>query len=113
MQGASEIAKRIAARFVPTLTRTVDCSACGRSKLEVTHMVAGPNVYICDRCVQQAARQLAPQRPAPDAVRCRFCHQPRAKDYVTAVGDVILCADCLGLMEAVLAEAAQSSRPAT
>jgi hypothetical protein len=113
MKGAPGIAGRIAARFVPGLTRTVNCSACGRSKAEATHMVAGPNVYICDRCVEQAARQLAPRKPAPDAVSCQFCQQSRAKDQVTAVGGVILCADCLGQIETILAEAAQPSRPAT
>ena len=79
-------------------------------------MIAGPNVYICDGCVEQAARQLAPrqlatrQRP-PDGVRCPFCRQLRAKDVVTAVGSLTLCADCLGVIKAILGEAAQSSRP--
>lgn len=113
MQRASGIARRIAARFVPALRRSVHCSGCGRSKVEVIHMVAGPNVYLCDRCVEQAAQQLAPRRPALDAVRCRFCRQLRAKDDVTAVRSVIVCADCLGLMETILAEAAQPSPPAT
>lgn len=112
MQDASGIARHIAARFVPALRRTVSCSACGRPKAEVAHMVAGPNVYICDGCLEQAARQLAPRKPAPDAVRCRFCGQFRAKEEVTAVGNVIVCADCLGLMETIVAEAAQPSRPA-
>ena len=113
MQRASGIARRIAAQFVPALGRTVNCSACGRSKADVTHMAAGPDLYLCDRCIGQAARQLAPRRPAPDAVRCRFCRQLRAKAEVTAVDGVVLCADCLGLMETILAQAAQSPRPAT
>jgi ATP-dependent Clp protease ATP-binding subunit ClpX len=32
----------------------VHCSFCGRSSDEVTSMVAGPNAYICDRCVQSS-----------------------------------------------------------
>ncbi len=75
MQRDSGIAQRIAARFVPALMRTVNCSDCGRAKAEVAHMVAGPNVYICDCCIDQAAQQLAPRIPAPDAPRCRFCRQ--------------------------------------
>ena len=113
MRRASGIARRIAARFVPALRQTVRCGGCGRSKVEVIHMVAGPRVYLCDRCVQQAAQQLTPRRPPPDAVRCRFCRQLRANDQVTGVGMVTLCADCLGLMETIMAEAAQRSRPAT
>ncbi len=33
----------------------VHCSFCGRSSLEVNSMVAGPSVYICDRCVEDAS----------------------------------------------------------
>jgi ATP-dependent Clp protease ATP-binding subunit ClpX len=32
--------------------RTVKCSFCGRDGSEVTSMVAGPDVYICDICVK-------------------------------------------------------------
>ncbi|WP_020403724.1 ATP-dependent Clp protease ATP-binding subunit ClpX [Gracilimonas tropica] len=33
----------------------VHCSFCSRSSLEVNSMVAGPGVYICDRCVEDAS----------------------------------------------------------
>ncbi|MEX0770746.1 MAG: ATP-dependent Clp protease ATP-binding subunit ClpX [Balneolaceae bacterium] len=33
----------------------VHCSFCGRSSNEVNSMVAGPDVYVCDRCVEDAA----------------------------------------------------------
>ena len=105
--------------------RIVRCNGCGRLKDEVMYMIAGPNVYMCDRCVAQAARQLTPRRPLTprqpltprrppvDAVRCRFCHQLRSKDEATSVGSATVCVDCLGMMEGVLAEAEQASRPAT
>jgi ATP-dependent Clp protease ATP-binding subunit ClpX len=32
------------------------CSFCGRTAAEVAKLVAGPNVYICDRCVAEATR---------------------------------------------------------
>jgi len=104
--------------------RIVRCNGCGRLKDEVTYMIAGPHVYMCDRCVAQAARQLTPRRPLTprqpltpgqpqvDAVRCRFCHLLRSKDEATSVASVNVCVDCLGLMEGVLAEAEQASRPA-
>ena len=99
--------------------RIVRCNGCGRLKDEVTYMIAGPNVYMCVCCVAQAARQrstrrqLTPGRPPADAVRCRFCHQLRSKDEATSVGSATVCVDCLGVMEGVLAEAEQASRPAT
>jgi len=73
-------------------------------------MVAGPHVYFCESCIEQAAQQLTPRRPAADAVRCRFCSQPRARTDVTSVGKVVVCADCLGYMEVILAEAETSPR---
>jgi hypothetical protein len=82
-------------------------------------MIAGTNVYMCDRCVAQAARQLTPRqpltprRPPADAVRCRFCRQLRSKDETTSVGSAAVCVDCLGVMEGVVAEAEHASRPAT
>ena len=36
-------------------TDLVNCSFCGRSSLEVNSMVAGPDVYVCDRCVEDAS----------------------------------------------------------
>ena len=35
--------------------QVIRCSFCGRSAHEVTSMVAGPDVYICDRCINDAA----------------------------------------------------------
>jgi ATP-dependent Clp protease ATP-binding subunit ClpX len=34
--------------------KTIHCSFCGRSNYEVNSMVAGPDVYICDRCIADA-----------------------------------------------------------
>ena len=98
--------------------RIVRCNGCDRLKDEVTYMIAGPHLVMCDRCVAQAARQLTtrrpltPRRPPVDAVRCRFCRQLRSKE-ATSVGSATVCVDCLGVMEGILAEAEQASRPAT
>ena len=97
---------------------TVHCSCCARSKDDVSHMIAGPNVYLCERCVAQAARQLAPrgltrQTLGHDAARCRFCHQRRATVDITTVGSVNVCAECLGTMTSILAEATQPAPPVT
>jgi hypothetical protein len=98
--------------------RIVRCNGCRRLKDEVTYMIAGPNVHLCEHCVAEAALQFAPRRLAgrglgPDAERCRFCHQRRATGDVTTVRSVIVCADCLGTMTSILAEGTQPLRPAT
>jgi len=47
----------------------IRCSFCGRTAHEVTSMVAGPDVYICDRCINDAAgivrSDLAAYHPGP------------------------------------------------
>jgi ATP-dependent Clp protease ATP-binding subunit ClpX len=35
------------------------CSFCGKSAAEVSKLVAGPRVYICDACVATAARIMS------------------------------------------------------
>ena len=100
-------------RQASRVIRIVRCSGCGRLGDEVMYMIAGPHVHMCDRCVAQAARQLTPRRPPVDAVRCRFCRQLRSNDEATRVGSATVCVDCLGMMEGILTEAAQASRPVT
>lgn len=39
-------------------TEELHCSFCGRSSSEVTSMVAGPDVYICDICIQNSVEIL-------------------------------------------------------
>lgn len=36
--------------------RKLACSFCRRSEAEVARLVAGPRVYICDRCAAEAVR---------------------------------------------------------
>ena len=34
------------------------CSFCGKNQKEVKKLIAGPAVYICDECINCAARSL-------------------------------------------------------
>ena len=47
----------------------IRCSFCSRTAHEVTSMVAGHDVYICDRCIHDASGiihgDLQPYVPAP------------------------------------------------
>lgn len=38
--------------------RALKCSFCRRSEAEVAKLVAGPRVFICDRCVATAQRMM-------------------------------------------------------
>jgi ATP-dependent Clp protease ATP-binding subunit ClpX len=44
------------------------CSFCGRGAEEVTKLVAGPRVHICDRCVMVALQIMSESRE-PDSHR--------------------------------------------
>ncbi|HCR48252.1 MAG TPA: ATP-dependent Clp protease ATP-binding subunit ClpX, partial [Bacteroidetes bacterium] len=41
---------------------TIRCSFCGRPAQDVISMVAGPDVYICDRCVEDAVHIIESER---------------------------------------------------
>lgn len=38
--------------------RGLRCSFCGKKEAEVSKLVAGPRVYICDECVAVASRLM-------------------------------------------------------
>ena len=40
------------------------CSFCGRSGSEVKKLIVGPNVYICDTCIETCYAMLAEQEPS-------------------------------------------------
>ena len=47
--------------------RSLACSFCGKGAAEVSKLVAGPRVHICDRCVAEAQRIMnTPDMPAPE-----------------------------------------------
>ena len=43
--------------------RKLHCSFCKRQESEVAKLVAGPRVYICDRCVEIANRLMSGDDP--------------------------------------------------
>ena len=105
MRRSPGIARRIAARLVPALNYAITCSGCGRRRSEDVRLVAGPGVYLCNQCIADAAERLTPRKPLQEGVRCGFCRNLRRADDVTCVGAVTVCADCLGMMEAILVKA--------
>jgi ATP-dependent protease Clp, ATPase subunit len=51
---------------------TLRCTTCGRGHDEVTHMIAGGNSVICDRCVVHVTQNRA-TLGAPDDATCALC----------------------------------------
>ncbi|HKQ00022.1 MAG TPA: ClpX C4-type zinc finger protein [Actinomycetes bacterium] len=96
------------------------CSFCGRRQRKARKLVAGPDVYICEGCVemaetvirsgQAAETALGPLQSVPDNLaqrRCSFCGKRRhqVNGLATTVGnpagkhadDAAICAACLTL----------------
>ncbi len=74
----------------------VRCSFCGRTSDEVTSIIAGPNVYICDFCIQnsveilrQNARLFRPptadRRLTPSVIRSQLDDFVIGQDYAKKV----------------------------
>jgi len=87
------------------------CSFCGRDQKHTKALVAGPGVFICDRCLPRAAGVLATGRTAvsptgsihavrEEAIqeRCSFCGKRRSQvGGMVAAEQARICGDCLRL----------------
>jgi hypothetical protein len=104
------------------------CSFCGRLQRKTRKLVAGPGVYICQKCVElsdtviasgdPAETPLCPVQPVPadgHRRRCSFCgkHRGQVSGLATTVnnpvagkhaGDAAICAECLELCREIHAE---------
>jgi hypothetical protein len=97
-------------------TRTIRpdavCSWCGRPPSEVAKLIAGPNVFICDSCIESAekaaggragAGPFAGTKKKSVATRCAFCGKRAAgqRSLVTAPAGHV-CTDCLRVCREIL-----------
>lgn len=73
------------------------CSFCGATKTDVSYLIAGPGVLICDACVG-LARQTQPEPIG--TLRCSFCDKDGR--FVAGPG-VRICDQCLEFCAEVLA----------
>jgi hypothetical protein len=94
------------------------CSFCGRAAREVKKLIAGPRVYICDRCIPLADQALAtgdragplataitPVAAEAAAERCSFCGKRRHQVPGLAAGrNARICAECLVLCHEIIVE---------
>ena len=81
-------------------TRDAVCTWCGRPPSEVAKLVAGPNIYICDRCVRDSERLLRKNEEGKTSrvARCSFCRRFAGAQRRVAVGKhANVCAECLQL----------------
>ena len=98
------------------------CSFCGREGLDVEHLVAGPGVFVCERCVERAtavARDEAPDASssplrvvADETGACSFCSKrARQVEQLIAGPHALICTECLALCREIQEE--ERYRPPT
>jgi hypothetical protein len=97
-------------------TADLACTFCGSSTEDVTKLIAGPGVSICDECVALASLVVTDNRshhtargqidPVPDgtALDCTFCGKAGSEVGRLAAGPgVRICRSCVEFCQEVLA----------
>jgi hypothetical protein len=99
-------------------TPELHCSFCNKSQRYVRRLVAGPDVYICDECIEICTDIVAEVRTdaLPDdlvasptsglnlTATCALCHMTTPREHTVAVrrrGP--LCVGCIGAIEEAVA----------
>ena len=85
--------------------RDAVCTWCDRPASEVSKLVAGPNVYICDACLDLADAALHDAwgtsetlRRAPEGARerCSFCNKRGGRERSLVIGPAAsICSECM------------------
>jgi hypothetical protein len=105
------------------------CSFCGKSKDDVRKLIAGPNVFICDECVQVCVDILADdariQRATAEQVeavsegspmaspsaKCTLCRLPvLVADALNVENRGLLCRGCVAAVQAAAAQATEAQQ---
>lgn len=88
------------------------CSFCGNSQKQVKILIAGPGVFICNRCITYTHKVLAVTGRAittpiatirqvgeeDQAQRCRFCGKRRHQvSAMASAGTARICNECIRL----------------
>lgn len=89
------------------------CTFCNRPPAEVTKLVAGPEVYLCDACLARAERVVAATASAGETwaleddprARCAFCDIRRSKVQAMVSGPATICDQCLTLCRQIVGAA--------
>jgi hypothetical protein len=103
------------------------CSFCGKPQPEVRKLIAGPRVYICDRCIVLTENVIGSGNPASTAfgsinavpeqvirIRCSFCGKDRSQAPGLAAMPsgaggktpefTAICSECLELCNEIITE---------
>jgi hypothetical protein len=82
--------------------RDAVCTWCERPPSEVSKLIAGPKVYICESCIAAAERALTSASRGATRHRCSFCRKRGSESNSLAIGPANICADCLTVCREIL-----------
>lgn len=86
--------------------RDAVCTFCGRPPADVAKLIAGPNVFICDRCIASAEAVLtgsAAEGFTRASGRCSFCGTRSGRTRaIVAASDAKVCNDCVHACREIL-----------
>jgi hypothetical protein len=95
----------------------LSCSFCARRQKQTKKLIAGPDTYICDRCIVRVHTVLAAADKAVSTpiatIRqvnaeardefCGFCGKDRSQvDAMGAAGDARICNECADLCDEIV-----------
>jgi hypothetical protein len=94
-------------------TRDTVCTFCGRPPSEVSKLISGPNVFICDSCVGLAEEALSRGASGKTGgvlavakggrATCSFCGERRSQERALVIGPSSnACGACLKLCRQIL-----------
>jgi len=97
----------------PSPRPKVSCSFCGKSEDAVRRLTAGPNVHICDECVdlcndvleRESAKEVTAKSETPTSAvaSCALCHLPKDATELRMIGENgALCVACIEMVRSVV-----------
>jgi ClpX C4-type zinc finger len=108
------------------------CTFCGKHQKQVTKLIAGPSVYICDRCVDLAKVVVSDGEPVTTEIaeltagpgdeprtQCSFCGKRRDQVASLIVSSIqterkapaAICSECLDLCTEIIDEELADEQP--
>ena len=76
-------------------TKQLRCSFCGKPQDQVRRLVAGPNVYICDECIELCQEIISEEfaQNLREEATLNFSELPKPKEIVEALSDYVIDQD--------------------
>ncbi|MBR7148554.1 MAG: ATP-dependent Clp protease ATP-binding subunit ClpX, partial [Firmicutes bacterium] len=76
-------------------TKQLRCSFCGKPQDQVRRLVAGPNVYICDECIELCQEIISEEfaQNLREEATLTFSELPKPKEIVEALSDYVIDQD--------------------